>query len=915
MAVPEQKPFIEYTANGTTTVYPLTFDCDKSEYLIVSIDGEEAPVGSWSLTGGSITFNATPTNGVLITIERNTPFRRTTEYQSYNNSFRPSPVNKDFDLIWWKLQELGYRDQVIWLALVKEIADRINGDENLQNQINTIDEWLANLQQNVNENTNDISQLVNDLSKEIADRITGDQILKDMFISMIDEAINEGTINALAIIHLDSLEALEGVTNVWDGRTIYIKDLGNYRYDALTTSWIKAYQDADNVKYGDKTQKQINDFSLLIEATPEIFGYISGDATQAFKDAALYAKNKNIPFIAKDPNGYLITDSINFYTDTKISKVNMPADGVYRYLSVKSNKIPSSVDVNTLSGLSVFSSNVAGFPLSAVGKYIKITSEDVLTERNNAPSNTPYTKNTAFHLLDSAGTISPSLDMSFSAGTTAQVYIMPTESRINFEIGEIVSAGTGLNHNSIVIERDSVDVSIGNVSASSGFRTLVSLTGNDCSFYSPVIKDAQYSGYGYGISIGLCCDTKIFGMKGSNCTTSLDGRHGANVVVQDAKLEIAGSHWGNNYIFKNCDIGIVTWAGKDLKLDGGTLKDYVSMRVDVAMSIGTCEIVGTKLNSSSWVITPSSTIIADFFTSPRKVFDNVIVRNSECTANLAGIFGFGALTVFSGDYIPPQNFLFENIKAPNTDRLRLAYLNLANSLALTKPAIFKAKNIQAKNVTPFMARSFSKYPSSQGYEVRAIDCGKVFIQCDANTFSLYKLNDSTLVGANRVNGSSPLGDMIFDDCIIEHDSALATNGLFYIESRKGFMACEYRGIFNNGGAVNGVTMYSIAARAVTNASGFPFPLSNYINRTLYQRDEISISYDPVSILANSYIRQEFDALGAQMGDAVLASFSIYNAGIDISASVSATNKVSVLFKNLTGSPIDLASGVVKIKLL
>ncbi|MFH4209990.1 hypothetical protein WAJ07_21370, partial [Acinetobacter baumannii] len=75
---------------------------------------------------------------------------------------------------------------------------------------------------------------------------------------MIDEAINEGTINALAVTHLDSLEALEGVTNVWDGRTIYVKDLGNYRYDARTTSWIKAYQDADNVIDRNESQKEIN---------------------------------------------------------------------------------------------------------------------------------------------------------------------------------------------------------------------------------------------------------------------------------------------------------------------------------------------------------------------------------------------------------------------------------------------------------------------------------------------------------------------------------------------------------------------------------------------------------------------------------------------------------------------------------
>ncbi|WP_407497591.1 right-handed parallel beta-helix repeat-containing protein [Acinetobacter baumannii] len=272
MAVPEQTPFIEYTANGTTTVFPVPFQCDKAEYLIVNLDGNEAPVGSWSFVNGSVTFNTAPANGVVVNIERNTPFQRTTDYQSYNNSFRPSAVNKDFDLIWWKLQELGYRDQVIWLALVKEIADRIAGDDNLQNQINTIDEWLANLQQNVNENTNDIAQLVNDLSKEIADRITGDQILKDMFLSMIDEAINEGTINALAVTHVDSLEGLNAISNVWDGRTIYVKDLGNYRYDATLSQWVLVYNKAESIlDSSGLNQQQINSFLTGLLVSPEFF--------------------------------------------------------------------------------------------------------------------------------------------------------------------------------------------------------------------------------------------------------------------------------------------------------------------------------------------------------------------------------------------------------------------------------------------------------------------------------------------------------------------------------------------------------------------------------------------------------------------------------------------------------------------
>lgn len=113
MAVPEQTPFIEYTANGTTTVFPVPFQCDKAEYLIVLVDDVEPVVGAWSLSNGAVVFNTAPENGKKITIQRNTPFSRTADYQSYNNSFRPPAVNKDFDLIWWKLQELGVADWIL----------------------------------------------------------------------------------------------------------------------------------------------------------------------------------------------------------------------------------------------------------------------------------------------------------------------------------------------------------------------------------------------------------------------------------------------------------------------------------------------------------------------------------------------------------------------------------------------------------------------------------------------------------------------------------------------------------------------------------------------------------------------------------------------------------------------------------
>ena len=115
MAVPEQTPYIEHTGNGVTTSFALKFQCESKDHLIVLVDEVEPPIATWSLTGGNVVFTTAPAAGKKITLQRNTPFSRTTDYQSYNNSFRPPVVNKDFDWIWLKLQELGLADWLLRL--------------------------------------------------------------------------------------------------------------------------------------------------------------------------------------------------------------------------------------------------------------------------------------------------------------------------------------------------------------------------------------------------------------------------------------------------------------------------------------------------------------------------------------------------------------------------------------------------------------------------------------------------------------------------------------------------------------------------------------------------------------------------------------------------------------------------------
>lgn len=151
MAVQPQTPYKEYTANGSTNSFALEFDCDNQDHLIVLVDDIEPIVGAWSLIGGAVVFGTAPTNGKKITIQRNTPFRRDGDFQSYDNSFRPGPVNKGFDWVWLKLQELGVADWILSnrIDALKSYVNQQDGIlqdniDSLKNYVDDKDDELRN---------------------------------------------------------------------------------------------------------------------------------------------------------------------------------------------------------------------------------------------------------------------------------------------------------------------------------------------------------------------------------------------------------------------------------------------------------------------------------------------------------------------------------------------------------------------------------------------------------------------------------------------------------------------------------------------------------------------------------------------------------------------------------------------------
>lgn len=232
MTVESQIPYQSYTANGLQTSFALGFYVEDKGNFFVKKDDSVVNVNDYiyDSTTNSISFNTAPPQDCLVEIERVTSVDRSTTYATFNNSFRPEVLNYDIDRIWRKLQELAYTDSVLFLKLIKEISDRIAVDTALQAQIDSLDDQVSL-------NTTNIEQLINNLSQEIAERIRVDTILKEMFLSIIDTAINEGTVNALAILHADSVDELEAYAR-WEGRTIYVKGEGQYIFSAQHDQWI-----------------------------------------------------------------------------------------------------------------------------------------------------------------------------------------------------------------------------------------------------------------------------------------------------------------------------------------------------------------------------------------------------------------------------------------------------------------------------------------------------------------------------------------------------------------------------------------------------------------------------------------------------------------------------------------------------
>lgn len=110
MTVPQQTPWVQHTANGSTATFAYPFKILSSSDLVVKVNGVTT-TGGFTINGvgdengGSVVWSTNPANGTIITLYRDLDLERETDYQ-FSGDFTTTAVNADFDKAWMGIQQL-----------------------------------------------------------------------------------------------------------------------------------------------------------------------------------------------------------------------------------------------------------------------------------------------------------------------------------------------------------------------------------------------------------------------------------------------------------------------------------------------------------------------------------------------------------------------------------------------------------------------------------------------------------------------------------------------------------------------------------------------------------------------------------------------------------------------------------------
>ena len=158
-------PRVQYTGNGSTTVFPYSFPIfDESEMVVY--EGDDVITTGYTVSGagqtdgGNVTFATAPADGTKITLLRNVSIERMTDFQE-GGTFRPKNINDELDRQTAFMQQVQEKvDRTLILPPTTDIdPSQILGEvERIYSSIDNVDTVADNIA-NVNAVAGDLANV------------------------------------------------------------------------------------------------------------------------------------------------------------------------------------------------------------------------------------------------------------------------------------------------------------------------------------------------------------------------------------------------------------------------------------------------------------------------------------------------------------------------------------------------------------------------------------------------------------------------------------------------------------------------------------------------------------------------------------------------------------------------------------
>lgn len=115
--VPDVSPIVRYAANGTQTEFAYPFPIFASEDLAIFLDGAKQSSGftisgAGNTSGGNVTFDTAPASDTVVTLARELPIERVTDFLE-GGDFSAVSINNELDYLIAALQQVNRENDLM----------------------------------------------------------------------------------------------------------------------------------------------------------------------------------------------------------------------------------------------------------------------------------------------------------------------------------------------------------------------------------------------------------------------------------------------------------------------------------------------------------------------------------------------------------------------------------------------------------------------------------------------------------------------------------------------------------------------------------------------------------------------------------------------------------------------------------